>query len=114
MNSQTIANDLIAFVAVARERSFTRAGAKLGVSQSALSHTIRGLEERKRLVSLAGLADGTFPRPDDGPERRGRISPSPAVLRLIDSAERSRRRVNDAASRLQRAERTASSPTMLH
>jgi DNA-binding transcriptional LysR family regulator len=39
-------NDLLAFVAVARERSFTRAAAKLGVSQSALSHTIRELEER--------------------------------------------------------------------
>src|ERR1700730_8060868 len=39
-------NDLIAFLAVARESSFTRAAAKLGVSQSALSHTIRGLEER--------------------------------------------------------------------
>jgi len=39
-------NDLRAFLAVARERSFTRAAAKLGVSQSALSHTVRGLEER--------------------------------------------------------------------
>src|SRR6476661_134213 len=39
-------NDLLAFLAVARERSFTRAAAKQGVSQSALSHTIRGLEER--------------------------------------------------------------------
>ena len=39
-------NDLIAFVAVARERSFTNAAAKLGVSQSALSHTIRELEAR--------------------------------------------------------------------
>jgi DNA-binding transcriptional LysR family regulator len=39
-------NDLAAFVAVARERSFTRAAAKLGVSTSALSHTMRGLEER--------------------------------------------------------------------
>jgi len=39
-------NDLAAFVAVARERNFTRAAAKLAVSQSALSHTIRGLEER--------------------------------------------------------------------
>jgi DNA-binding transcriptional LysR family regulator len=39
-------NDLLAFVTVARERSFTRAAAQLGVSQSALSHTIRGLETR--------------------------------------------------------------------
>jgi DNA-binding transcriptional LysR family regulator len=39
-------NDLLAFLAVARERSFTRAAAKLGVSQSALSHTVRELEER--------------------------------------------------------------------
>src|SRR3979490_525767 len=39
-------NNLLAFVAVGRERSFTNAAAKLGVSQSALSHTIRGLEAR--------------------------------------------------------------------
>lgn len=39
-------NDLLAFVAVAREGSFTRAAAQLGVSQSALSHTIRALETR--------------------------------------------------------------------
>ena len=39
-------DDLVAFVAVGQERSFTRAAAKLGVSQSALSHTIRDLEAR--------------------------------------------------------------------
>src|SRR5690349_1987814 len=39
-------DQLVAFVAVARERSFTAAAAKLSVSQSALSHTIRELEER--------------------------------------------------------------------
>jgi len=39
-------DDLLAFVAVGQERSFTKAAAKLGVSQSALSHTVRGLEER--------------------------------------------------------------------
>lgn len=39
-------NDLSAFLAVARERNFTRAAAKLGVSQSALSQTVRGLESR--------------------------------------------------------------------
>jgi DNA-binding transcriptional LysR family regulator len=39
-------NDILVFLAVARERSFTRAAAKLGMTQSALSHIIRGLEER--------------------------------------------------------------------
>ena len=39
-------SDLVAFLAVARERSFTRAAAHIGVSPSALSHTIRKLEER--------------------------------------------------------------------
>ena len=38
--------DLAAFLAVAEERSFTRAAARLGTSQSALSHTVRRLEER--------------------------------------------------------------------
>jgi DNA-binding transcriptional LysR family regulator len=37
-------DDLVAFVAVAREQSFTKAAARLGVSQSALSHTMRALE----------------------------------------------------------------------
>ncbi|WP_313318838.1 LysR family transcriptional regulator [Stenotrophomonas sp.] len=39
-------NDLVAFISVAREGSFTRAAAQLGVSQSALSHTVRTLEAR--------------------------------------------------------------------
>ncbi len=39
-------DDLLAFIAVGRERSFTKAAAKVGVSQSALSHTIKELEER--------------------------------------------------------------------
>lgn len=39
-------DDFLALLAVGRERSFTKAAAKLGVSQSALSHAIRGLEER--------------------------------------------------------------------
>lgn len=38
--------DILAFLAVANERSFTRAAAKLGLSQSALSHTVRDLETR--------------------------------------------------------------------
>src|SRR5215212_247655 len=45
-------DDLLAFLAVARQRSFTKAAARLGVSQSALSHTIRGLEARLGLRLL--------------------------------------------------------------
>ncbi|TIM33960.1 MAG: LysR family transcriptional regulator, partial [Mesorhizobium sp.] len=45
MSRQNV-NDLLAFLAVARERSFTRAAARFGISQSALSHTIRQLEAR--------------------------------------------------------------------
>ncbi len=41
-----ILDDLLALLAVGRERSFTKAAARLGVSQSALSHTIRDLESR--------------------------------------------------------------------
>ena len=54
-------DDLLAFVAVARERSFTRAAAKLGVSQSALSHTIRGLEERLGLRLLTRTTRSVAP-----------------------------------------------------
>src|SRR4029079_18045501 len=39
-------DDLLAFLVVGRQRSFTRAAAQLGMSQSALSHTIRSLEAR--------------------------------------------------------------------
>jgi DNA-binding transcriptional LysR family regulator len=43
---RTNLNDLVAFIVVARERSFTRGAAKLGISQSSLSHLIRDLEAR--------------------------------------------------------------------
>src|SRR5215472_16262505 len=54
-------HDLLAFLAVARERSFTRAAAQLGVSQSALSHTIRGLEERLGLRLLTRTTRSVSP-----------------------------------------------------
>src|SRR5689334_24920060 len=50
--ARTNVNDLLAFLAVARERSFTRAAAQLGLSQSALSHIVRGLETRLGLRLL--------------------------------------------------------------
>src|SRR3954468_20256983 len=46
-------NEVAAFLSVAREKSFTRAAAKLGVSQSALSQTVRNLEARLGLRLLA-------------------------------------------------------------
>jgi DNA-binding transcriptional LysR family regulator len=54
-------NDILAFLAVARERSFTRAAAKLGVSQSALSHTISGLETRLGLRLLTRTTRSVSP-----------------------------------------------------
>jgi DNA-binding transcriptional LysR family regulator len=54
-------NDLLAFLAVARERSFTPAAAQLGVSQSALSHTIRGLETRLGLRLLSRTTRSVAP-----------------------------------------------------
>ncbi len=54
-------NDLAAFVVVARERSFTRAAAQLGLSQSALSHTMRGLEERLGLRLLTRTTRSVTP-----------------------------------------------------
>ncbi len=60
-------NDLAAFVIVARERSFTRAAAQLGVSQSALSHTMRGLEERLGLRLLTRTTRSV--KPTDAGER---------------------------------------------
>jgi DNA-binding transcriptional LysR family regulator len=65
-------NDLLAFLAVARERSFTRAAAQLGISQSALSHTIRGLEERLGLRLLTRTTR--------------RVAPTEAGERLVRTA----------------------------
>ena len=65
-------NDLVAFVMVAREESFTKAAVKLGVSQSALSQTVRGLEERLGLRLLTRTTR--------------RVSPTAAGERLLRTA----------------------------
>ena len=64
-------NDLLAFIAVARERSFTKAAKKAGLSQSALSHTIRQLEERLGVRLLTRTTPA--------------VSPTEAGQRLLDS-----------------------------
>lgn len=56
-------NDLLAFVTVAREGSFTRAAALLGVTQSALSQAVRGLEERLRIRLLTRTTRSVAPTP---------------------------------------------------
>ncbi len=53
--------DLVAFLAVAEERSFTRAAAQLGTSQSSLSHTVRRLEERMGLRLLTRTTRNVSP-----------------------------------------------------
>jgi DNA-binding transcriptional LysR family regulator len=58
-------NDLQAFLVVARERSFTRAAGQLGVSQSALSHTVRGLESRMGVRLLTRTTRSVSPT-DEG------------------------------------------------
>jgi DNA-binding transcriptional LysR family regulator len=68
---RTNLNDLVAFLTVARESSFTRAAAKLGVSQSTLSHTIRDLETRLGIRLLTRTTRS--------------VSPTAAGERLLDT-----------------------------
>src|SRR5688572_30181745 len=56
-------NDLLAFVTVAREGSFTKGAAVLGVTQSALSQAIRGLEERLQIRLLTRTTRSVSPTP---------------------------------------------------
>ncbi|MEG0008105.1 MAG: LysR family transcriptional regulator [Aeromonas sp.] len=66
-------NDLQLFLAVAKERSFTRAAGKLGVSQSALSHAIKGLEGRLNIRLLTRTTRS--------------VAPTEAGERIIDCLE---------------------------
>lgn len=67
-------NDMIAFSVVAKEQSFTRAAAKLGVSQSALSHAIRGLEERLGVRLLTRTTRSVAPT-EAGQQLLERVAP---------------------------------------
>ena len=67
-------NDLISFMVVARERSFTRAAAQLGVSQSALSHAMRNLETRLDVRLLTRTTRSVAPT-EAGEQLFMRLSP---------------------------------------
>jgi DNA-binding transcriptional LysR family regulator len=85
-------NELVAFVTVAREGSFTKAAAQLGVSQSALSHTIRGLEARLGIRLLTRTTRSVSPT-EAGERLLGSVAPSfdeieAAVAALSDLREK--------------------------
>lgn len=67
-------NDLLSFMVVARERSFTRAAAQLGVSQSALSHAMRNLEARLDMRLLTRTTRSVAPT-EAGEQLIMRLSP---------------------------------------
>ncbi len=102
-------NDLNAFIAIADERSFTRAAAKMGISQSALSHKIRRLEARLgvRLLSrttrsvsptdvgerlLAGIAPA-FAQIEDQLDLLGEVREKPAGMIRITAPSHATRTV---------------------
>src|SRR6267143_584644 len=66
---------LSAFLAVAEERSFTRAAKQIGVTQSALSHAIRGLEERIGVRLLARTTRSVAPT-EAGEQLLAHLSPA--------------------------------------
>jgi DNA-binding transcriptional LysR family regulator len=68
-------NVLAAFLAVAEERSFTRAARRVGVSRSALSHAVRGLEERIGVRLLSRTTRSVAPT-DAGEQLIGRLRPA--------------------------------------
>ena len=73
-------NVLSAFLAVAEERSFTRAAKRLGVSQSALSHAIRGLEERIGVRLLTRTTRSVAPT-EAGEQMIAHLGPALADIR---------------------------------
>lgn len=93
MNRPTL-NELLAFAAVAEHRSFRQAADGLGVSRSALSHTLQGLERRLG-VRLLNRTTRSVAATDAGLQLLSRLAP---VLRDLDSAIDSLAEVRGAAS----------------
>lgn len=97
-------NVLAAFLAVAEERSFTRAAQRLGLSRSALSHAVRGLEERLGVRLLARTTRSVAPT-DAGEQLIARLRPAlgdvESVLdQIVGLRERPAGRVRLVAPRL--------------
>jgi len=74
-------NDLVAFLAVAREGSFTRAAAQLGITQSAMSHIVRGLETRLG-IRLFHRTTRSVSLTEAGERLRARVVPQFAEIDL--------------------------------
>ncbi|GGE02373.1 LysR family transcriptional regulator [Aureimonas endophytica] len=83
---RTNIDDLAAFIAIVREGNFTKAAGKLGVTPSALSHTMRGLEERLGVRLLARTTRS--------------VTPTPAGERLRDTLEPMLERIDEELSSL--------------
>jgi len=83
-------NELATFAIVATERSFTRAAAKLGVSQSALSHTIRRLEQRLDLQLLARTTKSVAPTAAGAALLKDLAPALEQINRALDSARSNR------------------------
>lgn len=89
---RTNLNDLVAFLAVARERSFTRAAAVLGISQSSLSHIVRDLETRLEIRLLTRTTRSVSPT-DAGERLLNTVGPR------LDEVEAELKSLNDLRSR---------------
>jgi len=89
--------DLAVFATVAEERSFTRAAARLGVSQSALSHTVRALEMRLGLQLLARTTRSVSPTPAGTALLRDL---APALERIQRSLQKVRNQSDQPSGRL--------------
>lgn len=85
-------NVLAAFLAVAEERSFTRAAKRVGVSRSALSHSVRGLEERIGVRLLSRTTRSVAPT-DAGAQLISRLGPALGdVASVLDEISEQRER----------------------
>lgn len=89
--------DLAVFAVVAEERSFTRAASRLGVSQSALSHTVRALERRLGLQLLARTTRSVSPTPAGSALLR---ELAPALERIQASLQKVRKLSDRPSGRL--------------